>query len=109
MELAFCGLECNKCEAYIATQENNNTKRQQVAQSWSNMFGTNITAVEINCNGCHSNLLFSHCKVCEIRTCAIEKELATCGTCIDYSCEKLKFIHDHDSEAKDLLDKISQI
>ncbi len=71
------------------------------------MFGADIKPEEINCNGCHSDLLFSHCKVCEIRRCGMEKSLSTCGDCRDYSCDKLNFIHDHDSDAKKRLDVIS--
>ncbi len=107
MELAFCGLECNNCDAFIATKENDDSKRKQVAENWSNMFGADIKPEEINCNGCHSDLLFSHCKVCEIRKCGMEKSLTTCGDCSDYSCDKLNFIHDHDSDAKKRLDIIS--
>lgn len=107
MIIAYCGLDCSTCDAYIATQENDDTKRKQVAENWSKMFGVEIKSEEINCNGCHSNLLFSHCKVCKIRKCGMENKYNTCGDCKDYSCEKLKEIHDHDSTAKERLDKIA--
>lgn len=108
MIVAYCGLDCSTCEAYIATQENDDSKRKQVAENWSKMFSAQIKPEEINCNGCHSDLLFSHCKVCEIRKCGKVRKLSTCGECEDYSCDRLKEIHDHDSSAKKRLDEIAK-
>lgn len=109
MKIAYCGLDCEECDAYIATQENSDNKRAKVAGNWSKMFGGNITPEEINCNGCQSDKLFSHCKVCDIRKCGIEKELDNCGLCADYtSCDKLLEIHKHDQNAKKRLDNVSR-
>ncbi len=33
--IAYCGLNCSHCDAYIATQENNDSKRENTAQKWS--------------------------------------------------------------------------
>ncbi len=33
--IACCGLDCSKCEAYLATQEDNDVKRAEVAKKWS--------------------------------------------------------------------------
>jgi len=30
--IACCGLDCSKCEAYLATQEDNDVKRAEVAK-----------------------------------------------------------------------------
>ena len=33
--IACCGLDCSKCEGYLATQEDNDAKRAEVAKKWS--------------------------------------------------------------------------
>lgn len=109
MDLAYCGLDCSTCEAFVATQENSDVKRKQVAEKWSKMFGANIEAEEINCNGCHSDLLFSHCKVCDIRKCGQERKLNNCGECSDFGCDKLKEMHEYDPMAKKRLERIANM
>ena len=33
--IAYCGLDCEKCEARIATMNNDDALRQKVAKEWS--------------------------------------------------------------------------
>ena len=93
--IAYCGLDCLKCECYIATQENDEEKRQDVAAKWSVQYNTEVKPEQINCNGCKSDGIkfFFTESMCEIRKCNIEKSNAHCATCSEYKCEKLeKFI-----------------
>lgn len=89
--VSYCGIDCSACPAYKATQADDDVKRAKVAAFWSKMFGTQITAADINCDGCgkEGGRLFGHCRTCAVRLCAREKELASCGLCGDYSCAKL--------------------
>lgn len=89
--IAFCGLECSACPAYIATQKNDDEERTKVAKMWSEEFKTEIKPEDINCNSCLSREepLFNHCKICDIRLCGLEKKVQNCGFCDDYICEKL--------------------
>ena len=74
--IACCGLDCSNCEGYIATQENNDNKRAEVAKKWSAMHGGDIKSEDINCNGCRpEGPKFTQCNVCEIHKCCIGKEL----------------------------------
>jgi hypothetical protein len=41
--VAFCGLICTDCGAFIATQENDDAKRREVAEAWSKAFGHEIS------------------------------------------------------------------
>jgi len=50
--VAWCGIDCTECKAFIATQKNDNTMRRQVADEWSKAFGYEIKPEEINCDGC---------------------------------------------------------
>ena len=73
--IAYCGLDCAKCDAFIATKNNDNQKRIETAKNWSKEYNAEIKPEHINCDGCmsKSNKLFNHCLVCEIRKCAITK------------------------------------
>ena len=50
--IAYCGLDCEKCEARIATMNNDDALRQKVAKEWSVMNEVEITPEMINCTGC---------------------------------------------------------
>jgi hypothetical protein len=105
--IAFCGLDCYVCRAFLATKENNNQKRAEVAQEWSKLFKVEIKPEDINCEGCRSEgRLVNYCKVCEIRKCGKEKNLKNCGYCDKYPCPKLGFIFGNTPDAKNRLDKI---
>ena len=75
MMIPFCGLDCHECDAFLATQSNDDVKRKEVAELWSKEFGADIEAQDINCDGCTSvsEIQFSHCDVCKIRLCGIDK------------------------------------
>lgn len=93
--IAYCGMDCSKCEGYIATQENDDKKRKDVAEKWSAQYNTEIKHEQINCNGCKSEgtKFFFTENICEIRKCNIEKSTPHCAECSEYKCEKLeKFI-----------------
>ena len=106
--IAFCGIDCHECGALIATRENDDTKRKEVAELWSKEFNTDIQPQDINCDGCISEggILFSHCDVCEIRICGKGKAIANCAYCAEYACDKLEELFSMVPEAKTRLDKI---
>jgi hypothetical protein len=103
--IAYCGLDCFQCGAFLATRDNDDAKRQKVAELWSKEFSPGIRAEDINCEGCLSEgVLFSHCKVCKIRTCGMDRGVANCAFCEDYACEKLIEFFGMVPEAKARLD-----
>ncbi len=106
--IAYCGLDCLQCPAYIATQENDDEKRRETAEIWTKMFKVDIPIENINCDGCKKDdgRLFQHCQVCEIRACAREKELPDCGHCDDFPCKQLSFIFSAVPAAKETLENI---
>ena len=50
--IAYCGLDCETCEARLATVNDDNELRRKVAGEWSALNGVEITAEMINCSGC---------------------------------------------------------
>lgn len=106
--LACCGIDCLECGAYLATINNDEEQRKEVAELWSKQFDADIKPADINCEGCLSDSgnIFSHCRVCEIRSCCGEKGLVSCAQCDDYSCEKLEFLFNMAPDVKQRLDEI---
>lgn len=104
--IACCGIKCHECGAYIATKNNDDAKRKEVAEQWAKMYNPDIKPEDINCEGCLSEggVLFSHCNVCEIRKCAREKGHVNCAHCPDYACEKLTPFFEMVPDAKTTLD-----
>ena len=50
--IAYCGLDCEACEAHMATVHNDDALRRKVAKEWSELNGVEITPEMINCSGC---------------------------------------------------------
>ncbi len=106
--IAICGLDCSKCEARIATINNDHQLRKKVADEWSKLNSVKITSEMIKCEGCLGNgLKTPFCSaLCEIRKCAINNKYDTCGSCLNIDkCEKIKMITDNNAEAKKNLGK----
>lgn len=105
--IAFCGLICNDCPAYIATKENNQAKKEELAKKWSSD-NYIVAPDDINCDGCTSscNNVFKFCQECEIRVCGVERSLKNCAYCGDYPCSKLEKPFEINSQNKVLLDEI---
>jgi hypothetical protein len=81
---AVCGLYCESCGVYIATENNDVDELERLAA----MLKTEKE--EILCKGCRSDVLSPHCRNCEFRRCAEEKGLVNCEDCSDFPCSQLK-------------------
>ena len=100
--IAYCGLDCETCEARLATINNDNELRVRVAKLWSELNGVEITAEMINCTGCRiPGVKSPYCdSLCPIRQCAMQKQVETCGSCPEMkSCEKVGAIIANNPEA----------
>lgn len=52
--IAICGLDCSKCDAYIATQTDNQELRIKTAKLWAELNNAPILPEHINCDGCRA-------------------------------------------------------
>ena len=111
--IAYCGLICQGCPIRLATREEDDEKkykmRVEIAQQIKKHYGQDCKAEDVtDCDGCKSGTgrLFSGCKTCHIRRCAIEKGFENCAHCSEYACDRLKEFFVKDPEAKTRLDFI---
>ena len=104
--IACCGIDCEYCDARIATVADNNILREYAAQKWRVMYNApDITAESINCMGCRTDgAKVAHCGECEIRKCVKTKGFATCGDCKEMeTCQTVGFVLQHVPRAKENL------
>jgi hypothetical protein len=106
--LAYCGIDCDACPALIATRTDDAALRAKTAAEWSKTFGHDFKPEQINCAGCvtEAGPHIGYCSMCEIRKCALSRELANCSFCADYGCATLAAFQKNAPEAKARLDAV---
>ena len=100
--IACCGLDCETCDARIATLNDDNELRKKTAKLWSELNGAEITAEMINCVGCRvDGVKTPFCNaMCPIRKCAASKKVNTCGDCDAMAkCETLGTVTANNAQA----------
>ena len=100
--IAYCGLDCRKCEARVATVNDDDALRAKVAKEWSELNNVEITPEMINCMGCRvDGVKTVYCdRLCPIRQCALGRKYETCGDCAEMeSCEKVAMVIGNNAEA----------
>lgn len=104
--IAYCGLDCEACEARKATLTNDDELRKEVSRKWCEMNNTDqITPESINCMGCRTEgIKFAYCDyMCPIRKCAAGKGYETCADCPDKTaCDKIAPFMDNEEARKNL-------
>jgi len=105
--IAYCGLDCSKCEGYLATQADDAKKIAAVARKWSRQFHSDVKPEHVYCDGCKTGARKSfYCNnLCKIRACCSNKKFNTCVECVDFPCTDVSFVLDHAPEAKENLEK----
>ncbi|MBR6029369.1 MAG: DUF3795 domain-containing protein [Clostridia bacterium] len=101
--IACCGLDCEACEARLATVRDDDALRRKVAEEWSELNQVEITPEMINCTGCRiEGPKTPYCEaLCPIRQCAREKGCETCGDCPEMDgCDKLNMILSNNEDAR---------
>jgi predicted transcriptional regulator YdeE len=86
--IARCGNACHLCSAYAANVHSDEDK-QKVSDVWEKYFGFFVPPEMIYCAGCIDSFEPGD-KDCPVRPCAMQKDLANCGYCQDFPCDRLK-------------------
>ncbi len=81
--IGCCGLDCETCDARIATITNDYALREKTAALWTKINGVEITPEMINCTGCRiAGAKTPFCDLlCPVHNCVREKKLDTCADC----------------------------
>lgn len=110
--IAFCGLVCSECEAYQATQANDQAWKERIAQKWREEYHADgITADAVNCDGCQTvgGRTIGYCAECKIRACGRERGVSTCAACADYpGCQLIQDFIKQVPSAKTTLDALRE-
>ena len=107
--IAYCGLVCTDCPAYIATQADDRSALERVAAQWREEYNApHLTVESVICDGCltEEGRKCSHCAECEIRACGVMRSVVNCAHCADYACEKLEGFFGFVPDARAVLDEI---
>lgn len=116
--IGCCGIVCSNCDIYKATKNDNNDLRDIIfkreiegghGDRFQKLFGREYALEDIHCNGCpiENKCSFWYIKNCQMRACALEKNLENCAYCTEYPCEKLQAFFDKSHvNAKKTLDEI---
>jgi hypothetical protein len=106
--VAYCGIVCSDCPVFMVTQKNDDNGRKRVAEMLTKQYGEESKPEDINCDGCvgDSPRIYEWCNFCEIRKCAREKGVETCGHCPEYPCESLLRFFSKSTKDKEIWDEI---
>ena len=98
--IAYCGLDCEKCDAYLATINDDQVLREKTAKLWAELNNAPILPEHINCEGCRiDGMKTVFCdSLCAIRQCALRKGLSvrmiflSVATAMRYTLKKMTLI-----------------
>lgn len=100
--IGYCGLDCEKCDAYLATIHDDQALREKTAKLWAELNDAPILPEHINCMGCRvDGVKTVYCDgLCPIRQCALERGVVTCGGCPELEkCGKVGMVISNDPDA----------
>lgn len=100
--IGYCGLDCEKCDAYLATIHDDQALREKTAKLWAELNNAPILPEHINCEGCRvDGKKTVYCdSLCAIRQCALQKGMTTCGDCPELEgCQTVGMILSQNPEA----------
>lgn len=107
-KIAFCGLNCETCIVKVTIANEGDAGLERLAKEWSTP-DTIIEGKDLYCNTyCTSTegILPSYCKTCEMRNCALEKNVSNCGVCESYPCAHIEKRIPAETELRTVLDDI---
>ena len=101
--IAFCGLNCEQCDAYLATIHDDQALREKTAKLWSELNHVTILPEDINCEGCRADgkkTVYCY-QLCQIRQCALKKGFETCGDCAEMdTCPTVAMVISNNADAR---------
>lgn len=112
--LAFCGINCPQCPCYLGTVSGDTRLLEETAAKWGALSDPpeRYSVTDMVCLGCRAGsttFMFSRCKRCEIRPCAIERGVTMCAACGSFDeCDRMRRFYEHSSKARHVLSLLRQ-
>lgn len=93
--IAFCGIDCAACPAYVGTQTGDERLLAKTAEEWSTGEYP-LKPEDVICDSCTvaGKRLPSFTSLCKMKDCCREKGIPNCAYCDEYACEDLKKLWD---------------
>ena len=86
--VAYCGLNCAKCDMYEAAHGNKRL-RDEIVKWFKEERNEIIEPKQIRCEGCKGPLDVHWSSDCKIMLCAKKKGVRYCFQCTDFPCDTL--------------------
>jgi hypothetical protein len=104
-DLAFCGLNCEECPVFQATQNSDEVHKRWLAAEYSSE-ELCFSIKDMTCYGCHSQqrLESRMCQGCLVRSCALTRSIENCGHCPDYPCLLIERFVSTETDARTALE-----
>ncbi len=80
---AVCGLYCEACSWFIATNEEPDRLKRLAAE-------LHFSEEESRCSGCRSGKRLPYCQKCKMSACAAQRHINFCNECEEFPCKDLK-------------------
>jgi len=108
--IAYCGIDCAKCDSYRATQSGNYKDLEKVAKKLSKIYCAEVKPEYVICDGCRTGERHSFfcTNSCKMRKCCNDNGFNSCIECSDFPCKELQFELDNTPEAKENLKKLKR-
>jgi len=108
--IAYCGIDCSKCESYLATQSGKHEELEKVAKKLAKVYRAEVKPEYVICDGCRAGGRHSYfcTNSCKMRKCCIKNGYYSCIECSDFPCKELQFELNNTPEAKDNLKKLKR-
>ena len=90
--LGYCGINCENCDAYKGTVNNDMALLEKAAGTFWNGAYSAKDWVCLGCTPANQPFLAKYCAECAIRKCAVNKGLFNCAACPDF--ENCTSLHD---------------
>jgi hypothetical protein len=99
---AVCGLYCEACTLFIATEEDPARLKELAARF-------QVSEDAVRCRGCRSTERGPYCSKCKMISCSAERGIDFCIECAEYPCDDLKRFQSERPHRIELFDDLKQI
>ena len=84
---SYCGMDCEECPVYQATQKQDQAHQVWLAAEYSSQ-SCWFSSSDMTCQGCHCHAQPNSkmCRACALRECASNRVRQTCAECPDFPC-----------------------